>query len=431
MHKLWAVIRREFVARVRTKSFVITTVLGPLLMAVMMVAPAMLSMKQSSGRHIVIVDGGDRGLGRTARTTLGSKFPEHFTVEVMVIPAGETKRLESLISRIDAPPETTGAPIDGVVVLDPEMLADDRIAYYGSNVSSMKDMSDLRRGLRDALVADRLAELGVNLSLVQEASRPFTLTTERVTDGTLTGESGEASFALAYAMSFLLYLALLLYGVQVMSAVVEEKSNRINEVLVSSLRPFELLFGKVIGVGSAGLVQLSLWVGTAMVLTTFRAEIASVFGVPEAAVMAIPIPTVSPALMAVFLLFFVLGFFLYSSAYAAVGAMCNTMQETQQASMPVTLTVVAGFIMVFNVLGDPAGSLARTLSLIPLVAPLIVPVRYSLNPLGVGELLAAAFSTLIGAVVVAWLAGRIYRVGILAHGKRPKIKELVNWVKAG
>ena len=232
MHKLWAVIRREFVARVRTKSFVITTVLGPLLMAVMMVAPAMLSMKQSSGRHIVIVDGGDRGLGRTAQTTLGSKFPEHYTVEVMVIPKGETERLESLISRIDGPSETTGAPIDGVVVLDPEMLADDRIAYYGSNVSSMKDMSDLRRGLRDALVADRLAELGVNLSLVQEASRPYTLTTERVTDGTLTGESGEASFALAYAMSFLLYLALLLYGVQVMSAVVEEKSNRINEVLV-------------------------------------------------------------------------------------------------------------------------------------------------------------------------------------------------------
>ena len=431
MHKLWAVIRREFVARVRTKSFVITTVLGPLLMAVMMVAPAMLSMKQSSGRHIVIVDGGDRGLGLTAQTTLGTKFPEHYTVEVMVIPTGETERLESLISRIDAPSETTGAPIDGVVVLDPEMLADDRIAYYGSNVSSMRDMSDLRRGLRDALVADRLAELGVNLSLVQEASRPYTLTTERVTDGTLTGESGEASFALAYAMSFLLYLALLLYGVQVMSAVVEEKSNRINEVLVSSLHPFELLFGKVIGVGSAGLVQLSLWMGTAMVLTTFRAEIASVFGVPEAAVMAIPIPTVSPALMAVFLLFFVLGFFLYSSAYAAVGAMCNTIQETQQASLPVTLAVVVSFIMVFNVLGDPAGSLARTFSLIPLFAPLIVPVRYSLNPLGVGELLASAFSTLIGAVIVTWFAGRIYRVGILAHGKRPKVKELINWMKAG
>ena len=431
MHKLWAVIRREFTARVRTKSFVIATVLGPLLMAGVMVVPAMLSMKQASGRHIVIVDGGDRGLGSTAQTTLGSKFPDSYTLEVMIVSTGETERVDSLISLIDAPAEATAESIDGVVILDPEMLDEDRVAYYGSNVSSMRDMSDLRRGLRDAIVADRLAELGVNLSLVQEASRPFELTTERVTDGELTGESGEASFALAYAMAFLLYMALLLYGVQVMSAVVEEKTNHINEVLISSLRPFELLFGKVIGVGSAGLVQMSLWIGTAMVLTNFRAEIASVFGVPEAAIMAVPIPTVSPALMAVFLTFFLLGFLLYSSAYAAVGAMCNTMQETQQASMPVTLTVIVGFFMVFNVLGDPTGSLARTFSLIPLFAPLIVPVRYALNPLSAGELLAAGFSTLLGAVVVAWFAGRIYRVGILAHGKRPKIRELINWVRAG
>lgn len=431
MHKLWAVIRREFVARVRTRTFVVTTVLGPLLMAGMMLVPALLSTKQASVRHIVIVDGGDRGLGRMAQATLRSKFPEHYTLEVMVFPTGETERLQAVISRIDAPSDATGAAIDGVVVLDPEMLAEDRIAYYGSNVSSMRDMSDLRRGLRDAIVAERLSELGVNLSLVQEASRPFTLTTERVTDGKMTGESGEASFALAYAMAFLLYIALLLYGVQVMSAVVEEKTNRINEVLVSSLTPFELLFGKIVGVGSAGMVQLGLWVGSAMVLTTFRAEIASAFGVTEAAIMAVPIPTVSPALLAVFLVFFLLGFFLYSSAYAAVGAMCNTMQETQQASMPVTLTVVVGFVMVFNVIGDPAGSMARTFSLIPLFAPLIVPVRYSLNPLSIGELLASGISTLIGVVIVAWLAGRIYRVGILAHGKRPKIKELINWVRAG
>ncbi len=426
MHKLWAVIRREFGARVRTKSFVITTVLGPLLMAGLMLAPALMSMKESSGRHIVIVDGGDRGLGQTAQTTLRTKFPDHYTLEVMVFPTGESERLESLISQIDAPSEGTGTAIDGVVVLDPAMLAQDQIAYYGSNVSSMSDMSDLRRGLREALVAERLAELGVNLTLVQEASRPFSLTTERVTDGELTGESGEASFALGYAMAFLLYISLLLYGVQVMSAVVEEKTNRLNEVLVSSLSPFELLFGKIIGVGSAALVQLSLWVGTAMVLTTFRAEIASVFGVAESAVMAVPIPTVSPALLFVSLLFFTLGFLLYSSAYAAVGAMCNTMQETQQASLPVTL-----MFTVFNVLADPSGSLARTFSLIPLFAPMIVPVRYSLNPLGVTELFAAALSTLLGAIVVAWFAGRIYRVGILAHGKRPKIKELINWVKAG
>ena len=432
MHKFWAVVRREFVARVRTKSFVIATVLGPLLMAGLMLAPALLSMKQTSGRHIVILDLGEAQLGHMVEATLLGAFPGNYSLEVLQ--AGRVAGpdvLDSLISSIDAPPDASVRSIDGVVVLDPALLEEDRVSYYGSNVSNMNDMSLLRRGLREALVAERLTTLGVDITLVQQASRPFSLSTERVTDGHLTGESGEASFALAYVMAFLLYLALLLYGVQVMSAVVEEKSNRINEVLVSSLKPFELLLGKVVGVGSAGLLQLGIWVGTAMVLTTFRTEIAGLFGVPAETVLSVPIPTVSPDLMVVFLLFFLLGFFLYSAAYAAVGAMCNTLQETQQASMPVTLTVVVGFLMVFGVLNDPTGAMARTFSLIPLFAPLVVPVRYSLNPLSLPELALSALATLVGVMIVVWVAGRIYRVGILAHGKRPKLKEIVNWVRAG
>jgi len=401
-------------------------------MAGLMLAPALLSLKETSGRRIVILDLGGDQLGQTVETTLRRTFPDSYSLEVLQVdPVAGEDTLDSLISTIDAPLGTGVRVIHGVVVLDPVLLEEDRVSYYGSNVSNMNDMGSLRRGLRDALMAERLTALGVDLTLVQEASRPFSLSTERVTDGTLTGESGEASFALAYVMAFLLYLALLLYGVQVMSAVVEEKANRINEVLVSSLKPFELLLGKVVGVGSTGLLQLGIWVGTAMVLTTFRTQIAGLFGVPAETVLSVPMPTVSPDLMVVFLLFFLLGFFLYAAAYAAVGAMCNTLQETQQASLPVTLTVVVGFLMVFNVLGDPTGTMAQVFSVIPFFAPLIVPVRYSLNPLSVPELALSVGVTLIGVIIAVWFAGRIYRVGILAHGKRPKLKEILNWVKAG
>ena len=400
-------------------------------MATLMIAPAVLSMRQTSPRHLVILDGGDRNLGLTVQTTLGASFPDNYFIEVVVEAGNLAAAQDSLIALIDAPEALVAVPLDGVLVLDPEQIAKDSIAYYGSNVSSMSDMRRLSRGVRQALVTERLTALGVNLTLVQEAQRPFNLSTERVTDGQLTGESGEASFALAYAMAFLLYMALLLYGVQVMGAVVEEKTNRINEVLVSSLRPFDLLMGKVIGVGAAGLMQLGLWVGTAMVLTTFRTEIAAAFGVPAQTVMNIPIPTVSPALMVVFLTFFLLGFFLYSAAYAAVGAMCSTMQETQQASMPVTLTVIVAFFMVFNVLNDPNGTMAHTMSLIPLFAPLVVPVRYSLNPLSPMELLASAGMTALGVIIVVWIAARIYRVGILMHGKKPKLKQLLGWIRTG
>jgi len=430
MHKMWAVVRREFVARVRTRTFVVATVLGPVLLAGLMIAPALLASKGTSARHIVILDLGTEELGRTVEATLHSAFPGNYSLEVLS-PAEGGAGLDSLIARIDAAPESGLRSIDGVVVLDPGEVAQDRVAYYGSNVSNMTDMRSLRRGLREALVAKRLTDLGVDLALVQQASRPFALSTERVTGGKLTGESGESSFALAYVMAFLLYLALLLYGVQVMSAVIEEKSNRINEILVSSLQPFELLLGKVVGVGSAGLLQLGIWIGTAMVLTNFRAQIASLFGVPAETILQVPIPTINPDLMVVFLLFFLLGFFLYSAAYAAVGAMCNSLQETQQASLPVTLTVVIGFFLVFNVLGDPAGTMARVFSLIPLFAPLVVPVRYSLDPLPLPELGLSILATLAGVMVVTWFAGRIYRVGILVHGKRPKLKEILNWVKAG
>jgi ABC-2 type transport system permease protein len=430
MHKLLAVVRREFNARVRTRSFAVATVIGPVLMAALMIVPALLSMRQSSSRYLVVLDGGDRNLGRTAQTTLGETFPDNYSIEVVEVAGDLTATRDSLIALIDAP-ESGAVSLDGLVVLDPEQLANDSIAYYGSNVSSMSDMRGLSRGLRQALVTARLTELGVNLTLVREAQRPFQLSTERVTDGMLTGESGEASFALAYAMAILLYMALLLYGVQVMGAVVEEKSNRINEVLVSSLRPFDLLMGKVLGVGAAGLMQLGIWVGTAMVLTTFRTQIAEAFGVPAQTVMSLPIPTVSPALAAVFLAFFLLGFFLYAAAYAAVGAMCSTMQETQQASMPVTLTVIVAFFMVFNVLNDPNGSMAHTMSLVPFFAPLVVPVRYSLNPLSAVELLTSAGITLLGVIIVVWIAARIYRVGILMHGKRPQLKQLFTWIKTG
>jgi len=431
MHKLWAVIRREFVARVRTRSFVITTVLGPVLMAVLIIAPAILSTRQTSSRRIVVLDGGVGPLARVVDNTLRMTLPANMSLELVVAGGELSGTLDSLIGLIDPPEPVAATAIDGIVVLDPATLAHDSVTYLGSNVSSMTDIGSLRRGLQQALMADRLTRMGVDLSVVQQANRPFAFVTERVAEGKLTGESGEASFALAYVMAFLLYMALLLYGVQVMGAVVEEKSNRINEVLVSSLTPFQLLMGKVVGVGSAGLLQLSIWMGTATILTTFRAQIASLIGVDPQAVMGFDIPTISPDLLAVFLVFFLLGFFLYSAAYAAVGATCNSMQETQQSSMPVTLTIVVGFFMVFNMLNDPGGSLAHVLTLVPLFAPLIVPVRYSLNPLSLPELAASFTVTALGVLAMVWLAGRVYRVGILAHGKRPRIKEIMNWVRAG
>ena len=235
---------------------------------------------------------------------------------------------------------------------------------------------------------------------------------------------------LAYVMGFILYFAMLLYGVQVMNSVMEEKTNRIAEVLASSVTPFQMMLGKVVGVGGVGLLQLGIWGSTAMLVTTYRAPLARLFGASPDALTAVKLPSVRPDLLAVFLIYFVLGFLLYAAAYAAVAAMCNSQQEAQQANTPVTLCIVAGFMAMFSLLNEPSGSLARTLSMIPVLAPFVVPVRYSLAPIPIAELLLSMALTFGGMLLVVWIAGRIYRVGILMYGKRPKLSEIWRWVRS-
>jgi ABC-2 type transport system permease protein len=191
------------------------------------------------------------------------------------------------------------------------------------------------------------------------------------------------------------------------------------------------MLGKVLGVSAVALLQLGIWSGTAKLLTSQRAAIAGLLGVPATQAMAMPIPAISGDLLAVYLTFFVLGFFLYAAAYAAVAATCNTQQEAQQAAIPVTMCIAVGLILLFGLLDEPNGSLARTLSLIPMFAPFVTPVRYSLSPLPLGELALSGGLTALGVLGVSWVASRIYRVGILMYGKRASVGEVLRWIRTG
>jgi ABC-2 type transport system permease protein len=320
--------------------------------------------------------------------------------------------------------------LDGILVLTDESVDGGRIPYLGVNVGSMADMRKLETELQTTLRQERLRRAGIDVFTGMKASRSVDVVTSKVTAGKLTGESGTTSFMLAYVMGFILYFAMLLYGVQVMNSVMEEKTNRIAEVLASSVTPFQMMLGKVLGVGGVGLLQLGIWGSTAMLVTTYRAPLARLFGASPDALTAVKLPSVRPDLLAVFLIYFVLGFLLYAAAYAAVAAMCNSQQEAQQANTPVTLCIVAGFMAMFSLLNEPSGSLARTLSLIPVMAPFVVPVRYSLAPIPIAELLLSMTLTFGGMLLVVWIAGRIYRVGILMYGKRPKLSEIWRWVRS-
>lgn len=438
MRKVWAVIRREFLERVRTRAFVIGTVGGPLLLAFFMVLPALLASRETRVKHVVVVDAASGEFGTRVAAALREEVRD--TAEAVLRPVYQVDHVaagpdsgrlrDSLVSLTGLDPAENPDAIDGILVVTDSALALGELVYLGSDVSSPGDMSRLERVLRPVVLRERLARAEVDPAVALAAVRPVSVETQRISKGVLTGESGEASFVLGYLMGFVLYIALLLYGIQIMMSVVEEKSSRIMEILVSSLSPFQLLLGKIIGVGAVGLLQLSIWTGTAMLVTTYRLELAGLLGVSAAEMRDIPIPTISPALLVVFLLFFLLGFMLYAAAYAAVGAMCNSQQETQQVQMPVTLFIGLGLVSMFALFGDPNGELARILAFVPPLAPFVTPVRYSLSPLPWTTVLGSAGATILGILAVTWIAARIYRVGVLSYGKRPNAGELLRWVRA-
>lgn len=436
VHKILAVIRREFVERVRTKAFVIGTILGPVFFIAIVIIPALLLSRGSTGLRVAVVDAAEgdfaeRVVAALAKVKAGSgEAAKAKYLPVRVPAAGRAADVvDSLVPKTGLGRDTAGDALDGILLVNESGIATGRISYYGDNVGSLEDMQGLRQVLTEPVVSERLRRAGVDPEVALGATRPVDLETRKVAEGKLTGESGAATFALAYAMGIILYMALLLYGSQVMTSIIEEKANRIIEVLVSSLTPFQMMLGKVVGVGLVSMLQLGIWASAALYLSENRATVMGWFGIQGAA-GGMGLPAMQVELLLVFLVFFALGFLLYSSAYAAVGSMCNTVQETQQAQMPVMMFVLVGFFSTFALLRDPTSTFAKVAGFIPPLAPFVVPVRYSLSPIPLLELLATGATTVLGMLAVVWFAARIYRVGILMYGKRASLRDVARWVAA-
>lgn len=439
MNKLFAIIRREFIERVRTKAFIIGTLIVPLMSFVFGYLPGVLMNQDTRARSIVLVDAGSGAAGdsisaalRRMRRGIGTAETPRYDLKVVRADAANASKVrDSLIAFVDI---KTAGSLDGVLVLTDADADSGVVRYYGANVASFKEINAMEGAIGPVLRIERLVRRGADSAIIAAASTDFNLRTDKVTQGKLTGESGSSSFFLAYITALVMYISLIMYGVQVMGAVLEEKSNRIVEVLISSVTPFQLMLGKVVGVAGAGLLQLAIWAIGAATATRAMAQRAAmnataVDGTTQS--MGSGGMSVSPSLVVVILIFFLLGFVLYSALYAAVGSMCSTQQETQQAAQPVTIILALGFLMMFALINDPGSTLAKTLSFIPFFAPLVLPVRYAISPLPIGEVLGAIASTLLGVVAVVWLAGRIYRIGILSYGKKPSFKELWRWIRTG
>ena len=419
MRKIWAVIRREFVERIRSKWFWISALLGPVFFGAMIVVPVLFAGAGGT-RRIAVVDGTTGAFG--ARVVAGLRGGKIF--RATRVPAG--------VGVVDSLTQLVGAKqLDGFLIVTDAVVETGTAEYRASNVSSFRDVAELQDVLARVAVAARLERQGVDPAVVGRAQLRISLDTKKISGSRTTGESAAQSFALAYVMGVVLFLVITIYGVNVMSSVVEEKTTRIVEVLVSSLRPFQLMMGKVLGVGAVSLFQFVLWgLGAKLLLSQRRALLADLGGVEEAR-QVFQMPHLTAATLGVFLSYFLGGFFLYSAMYAAVGAMSSNEQEARQAQQPVMFLLLVAYVSMFGLTNNPESTYAVTLSLIPFTAPIAMPVRWAASTVPAAELVGSLGLLVAGIVAVTWVAARIYRVGILMTGKRPNVRELVRWVRAG
>jgi ABC-2 type transport system permease protein len=424
MAKLWAIVKREYLERVRSKWFLIATFLGPIFFAAIIIVPAWLASRSRATTevyNITILDATGTNFGqRLAVAIAGDTTDRKKIPEVRSLPASELTRAESVATR-----DVMHRGRVGYLVVNQQTVAGEAAHYAGRNASSLPDMSQLRNALRETILAQRLETIGIDNSRTKQLTFiPLDFSTERITERGR-GGSGMASVLFGFAIGFLLYMTIIIYGQTIMSSVIEEKTSRVAEVMMSSVPTDTLLAGKVLGVGAVGLTQQVLWVATTYILLKLREPIMQRLGAPT---MSFGLPEISIGAAILFLLFFVLGFIFYSALYAAVGSAVNSEQEARQAATPLMIMIVFAGVFIQPVLLNPTGTIAQVLSLLPITSPIIMPIRMAVTGVPLLEMTASVVLLVVGALAALWLASRIYRVGLLMYGKRPTMREMARWV---
>lgn len=409
------IIKREYLERVRSRWFVIATLAGPLLFIGIAVLP-ILGMSSSGPSELVVAD-------RTERL-LAAVRPGLEAAGYSVTSASDVSR-SAEDPFADQRQRIQDGEVFGLLVLDSATLTTGRARLTVSTALSPIRQLALRQVVAQGALVTRLsAEAPEAIGLLAGGSLDVEVLDDEV-------EVDGSDFILAYLGAFLLYMTVLFYAVAVMRSVLEEKTNRIVEVILSSVRPVELLLGKILGVGAVGLTQLGIWVVSFLILADVglprlmaaRPELAALQDFASVA------PTSGQ--LALFLAFFLGGYFLYSSLYAAVGAMANSEQEAQQAQAPLIILMVVPAVILPGVLDNPESTVAVWTSLVPFFAPVLMFARAVSGWASGAEVAVALAGIAVTTVVMAWIGGRIYRVGILMTGKRPSIRQLWRWVRAG
>ncbi|HRG00103.1 MAG TPA: ABC transporter permease [Bacteroidia bacterium] len=443
MNKLFLIIQREYFSRVKKKSFLIMTILGPLLMAGVMIVPVWLAMRDKTEHQIFVLDHSGLFIDKIPNTK-----QIKFTYGTGTIESAKAKLKDG--------------PFDLVMEIDIETINAFKATpfLYYKNQPGINVEQYITNTMENILFDYRLQGDSIDVAKIDKARRPVEIITLKVKeDGADEKTNTELNMGVGMFFGVAIYFMIFLYGSQVMRGVIEEKTNRIVEVIVSSVKPFQLMLGKIIGVALVGLTQFILWI----VLTTFiyvaitgtvfknqiqdtitqNQQIEKVMKNDILAQshkmekVATPNEVINmfnfadglnvPVLISCFAFYFLFGYLLYAALFAAVGSAVDSEADTQQFILPVTIPLILSFVIAQAIMSNPSSSMAQFFSIFPLTSPIVMMVRLPFD-VPVWELALSMVMLVVGFLFFTWMAGKIYRTGILMYGKKTTWKELGKWL---
>lgn len=419
------VIRREYVENVRRRSFIVSTLLVPVLMAAFFVLPLLLALFVPDRQYRVVVVDQVGGVGPEVATSLVDTLKTGepmYVVEAVDARAAagsattDDRFANERAARIE---EVQRGEVDIVIAVPSSVLESGKAEYITREARGFSILERFTDVVSDAVIQQRLAAEGLDYARVKVLSEPVAMEMRQVD---ATGGVQERSFIAEYGLVFIfvmiLYMAILSWGMTISRSIVEEKGSRVIEVLLSSLTPRDLMVGKLVGVGLAGLTQLSVWGLGGLAMSTVSGAIA----------MLAPLD-IPPAVFAYLILYFLLGFLLYSALFMAAGAVCSTEQDAQQFQGLITMPMIVPIMTLFLLIQNPSSTFAVTLSMIPLFSPMMMLARIILLEPPLWQIALSVVLLLATIYFAVTFAARVFRVGILIYGKRPSLRELVHWYK--
>ncbi|HMT29293.1 MAG TPA: ABC transporter permease [Bacteroidia bacterium] len=440
MSTISLIIKREYLTRVRKKSFIIMTILGPILMASIFIVPILMAkFDETEVTKIQVID--ESGLFKDKLT---DSEDMSFVMDTISLPVAKT---------IFSPEKFTA-----ILYIPANVITNtNSVMLFSAKQANLGMVTSIERTIQKEIETLKLKGHGINQETLDQIKTKVRINTRKLTEAGEEESSAGLTTAVGMIAGLLIYMFIFLYGAQVMRGVIEEKTSRIVEVIISSVRPFQLMMGKIIGIALVGLTQFLLWiiltVGISSVVTSMfvdkdqqkeqMAHRQSPLGTPlpegveggatqmqdnEMSELMNSMNSINfPLLLGAFLFYFLGGYLLYGALFAAIGAAVDGESDTQQFMLPITIPLILSFIVAQSILQNPESKVGFWFSMIPFTSPVVMMVRI---PFGVApwELILSMGLLVVGFIVTTWLAGRIYRTGILMYGKKVSYKELGKWL---